>query len=412
MSFAVASLASCIHDNFETPNIPTLEAGKVITISDLRQMHTDSVLSGIYPSGYKFTENFSIYCICTMDDKSGNIYKSAYVQDQSDAVNLHLLSSGGLYQGDSVRIDLKGLILGDYENMLQLDSVHVDNNIQKLATLVYVEPELVTLSQIADGGYQGRLIRLEKVEFDETVLGNTWADAVNEETLNYYLFDCTREDSVIVRTSGYADFAGDKLPENKGSLVAVVGQFRNDWQLAIRDIDEVQFNGYRCGTAVFEENFDDVVNAEVFNADNWTNIATQGTVQWTGSNNGVKPAITLLPSSDAVQQTWLVSPAIEIPSDEPAIFSFESREGNDRGGELKAFISTDYNGDVDAATWVEFTEAQFADAGVSGFSDWTHSGLLSLADYAGKNVHIAFRYDGTSAETAIVFLDSFLVSFE
>jgi hypothetical protein len=70
-----------------------------------------------------------------MDDKSGNIYKSAYVQDVSRGINLHLMSSGGLYVGDSIRIKLKGLVLSEYAGMMQIDSVKVVDNIVKLATL-------------------------------------------------------------------------------------------------------------------------------------------------------------------------------------------------------------------------------------------------------------------------------------
>ena len=52
---------------------------------------------------------------------------------------------------------------------------------------------------------------------------------------------------VLVRTSGYADFAGTSVPDGKGSFVAVVSQFQSDMQLYIRDINEVQLNGPRCG---------------------------------------------------------------------------------------------------------------------------------------------------------------------
>ena len=50
------------------------------------------------------------------------------------AINVRLVSSGGLYEGDSIRINLNGTILDEYNGMLQLDNVDVDINVQKFFT--------------------------------------------------------------------------------------------------------------------------------------------------------------------------------------------------------------------------------------------------------------------------------------
>ncbi|MDA3910277.1 MAG: DUF5689 domain-containing protein [Bacteroidales bacterium] len=402
---------SCIHDDFEEPEIPDMPAGNVITISDLRQIYMDSVISGVHSEGYKFTENFSVYCTCTMDDKSGNIYKSAYVQDNTDAINLHLLSSGGIYEGDSIRLDVKGLILSDYENMLQLDSVHVDHNIMKIATQQYLEPELVTIPQIQTGNYQGKLVLIEKVQFEDASLGDTWADAENLETLNHNIEDCNGN-TIIVRTSGYADFAGRTIPEGKGSLVAIVGQFRDDWQLAVRNMYEVDMEGYRCGTPLYEENFDGVVNGEAIALDAWKNIAIEGNVLWMGMNTQTLTAARITPNSDLVQQTWLITPQIEIPEGIVPALEFETRAAFDLGGTLKVFVSEDYDGgdDPSTATWIELS-ATICDAPSNNFGTWTESGLISLADYS-DSIHIAFRYDGTDTQKTQYFIDKILVSMD
>ena len=410
---SLLGLNSCIHDNFEEPEIPDMPAGNVLTISDLRQIYMDSVISGVHSEGYKFTENFSVYCTCTMDDKSGNIYKSAYVQDNTDAINLHLMSSGGLYEGDSIRLDLEGLILNDYENMLQLDSVDVDHNILKIATQQYLEPEVVTIPQIQTGNYQAKLVIIEGVQFVDASLGQTFADEENLETLNHDLEDCNGN-TIIVRTSGYSDFASRLIPEGKGSIVAIVGQFRDDWQLAIRSMHEVDMDGYRCGTPLYEENFDGVVNGEAIALDAWKNIATEGNVLWMGMNSGNPPltAARITPNSDPVQQSWLITPQIEVPEGiEPAL-EFETNAAFDLGGTLKVFVSEDYDGgdDPSTATWTELS-ATICDAPSSGFGVWTESGLISLADYS-DNIHIAFRYDGTDTQKTQYFIDKILVSLD
>jgi hypothetical protein len=408
---SMLGLNSCIHDNFEEPEVPDMPAGNVLTISDLRQIYNDSVISGIYPQGYKFSSDFSVYCTCTMDDKSGNIYKSAYIQDNTDAINLHLMSSGGLYEGDSIRLDLKGLILNDYENMLQLDSVEVDKHILKLTTRKFRSPEIVSISQIQTGQYQAKLIQLNAIQFEESALGQTWADADNLETVNHNIEDCEGQ-SIIVRTSGYADFANQIVPEGKGSLIAIVGQFRDEWQLFVRDMNEVDMTGYRCGTPLFEENFDGVTNDEVFDFQTWKNLAINGNILWSGINTTNLTAINLNPNDEEEQQNWLISPQIELPEIENALLSFQTRAANDRGGILRVFISSDYDGSDNPAdfTWTELS-ANICDAPVSGFGDWTDSGNINLADYSG-NIYIAFRYDGTSEMTTKFYLDSFLISFD
>jgi hypothetical protein len=388
-----------------------MPAGNAITISELRQIYIDSVLSGVHPTGYKFTENFSVYCVCTMDDKGGNIYKSAYVQDATDAVNLHLMSSGGLYEGDSIRLDLEGLIINDYENMLQVDSVDVDHDIFKIATQQYIEPELVTIPQIQTGNYQARLVRIDKVQFEASAIGSTWADAENLETVNHNLEDCNGN-TIIVRTSGYADFANRIVPEGKGSLVAIVGQFRDDWQLSVRNLYEVDMDGFRCGTPIFENSFDDVVNGEAIALADWRNIATEGSVLWMGMNTTTLTAARFTPNSDPIQQTWLITPEIEIPDGVVPVLQFKTNAAYDLGGTLKVFVSDNYDGgdNPNAANWTELS-ATICDAPSTSFGSWIDSGIINLENYSDK-LHIAFRYDGTDSQNTQYFIDDVLLSMD
>ena len=101
----LVSLSSCIQKEFTEPDSPAIPTGTQMTIAQLRQFYQDSVVNKGLTS-YRFTEDYSVYAVVTMDDKMGNIYKSAYIQDNTGALNLHLLSSGGLYQGDSIRLYL------------------------------------------------------------------------------------------------------------------------------------------------------------------------------------------------------------------------------------------------------------------------------------------------------------------
>ncbi|MBW6481113.1 MAG: choice-of-anchor J domain-containing protein, partial [Bacteroidales bacterium] len=132
-----------------------------------------------------------------------------------------------------------------FNNMLQLDSVDGTRQIVKQASEKYIEPEVVTINDIKAGGHQARLVKLENVQFLESELGQTWADGINLLSVNRTLQDC-ENNIIIVRTSGYADFANDLLPEGNGSFIGIVGQFGDVWQLYVRDPQELGMSDERC----------------------------------------------------------------------------------------------------------------------------------------------------------------------
>ena len=227
----------CIHDEFGEPAPWDTPVGEVITIAGLRAMFSGEPV--------RFQGDYSVYATVTMDDKAGNIYRSAFIQDHTGAINLRLVAPGGIYRGDSVRIHLKGTTLNSYQRLLQLEDVNVDRNVFKIAVGRDVEPASAGIADIRTAQFQSRLVRLENVQFIAADTGRTYADTERLTTENRMLEDCSGN-RIIVRTSGYANFADHQVPGGMGNLVAVVSQFQNDMQLFIRSVDEVQLDGERC----------------------------------------------------------------------------------------------------------------------------------------------------------------------
>lgn len=246
---------ACVNYDFDTPDPLDIPLGEPKTIAEVRQMFSDNDDQAI-----RFTEDISIHGVITMDGSSGNIYRNAFIQDETAAINLRLMSPGGLYQGDSVRVNLKGTRLDAFNEMLQIDSVHTGNNIVKLKTGVIVEPfdtDIITL--LNDASMQGRLVRLNNVEFHPNDLGTSYADSENLLAQNKTLRDCSGSE-IIVRTSGYASFADSLVPEGNGSITGILAQFNNDRQLYIRELSEVNMEGPRCSE---QDNEDVITLAEV-----------------------------------------------------------------------------------------------------------------------------------------------------
>jgi hypothetical protein len=230
-------LGACVDQEFEQPQPWDRPVGTVLTVAQLRAMFTGSPVT--------FDQDYSVYATVSFDDKSGNLWRSAYVQDHTAGINLRLQAPGGLFEGDSVRIFLRGTVLNSYMEMLQLDNVNVDWNIIKQATNRPVTPRLVRITDLLSNTLQGQLIQLDNVQFSVSELGNTFADAQNLVTHNRVLEDCSGN-RIIVRTSGFANFAGQTLPTGSGSLIAVAARFGSDFQIFLRRASEVQLTNSRC----------------------------------------------------------------------------------------------------------------------------------------------------------------------
>jgi hypothetical protein len=397
----VAVLFPACQKEFDSPPLRTLPTGSVMTVAELRDLYNSADVH--------FRGDSSVYAVVTADEQNGNLYKNIYVQDHTGAIVMRMLYSGGLYQGDSIRIYLPGTKLSSYAGMLQLDSVDVDNNVIKQATQVEKAPQLVTISQIGPD-LQGKLIRLENVQFVSSDTALTYADAVNQNTVNRTLEDCGGA-QVLVRTSGYADFAGTSVPNGKGSFVAVVSQFQSDMQLYIRDLNEVQLNGPRCGMSActpegsLNETFSTVTNGQDASIECWLNVFTEGSRKWKGVVSGpdffveAKP-----PSFGDVNTTWLISAPVQYAAGMTLAFRSALGGAWQHDG-LSIMISTDINlndgVDVDNATWTPVSGAVLATDG-NGTGEWVPSGNVDLASYLSPDQPfvIGFKYTGTPGTAA------------
>lgn len=363
-------------------------------------------------------EDLSVYAVVTMDEQSGNIYKESYIEDATGGINLRLQASGGLYQGDSVRVYLKGTKLTKYNQMLQLDSVDVDNNIIKQATQQDRQPTVVTNIAFITAGHQAQLIQLNNVEFASTELGLTYADGTNQQSDNRMLED-TLGNQIIVRTSGYANFANDTVPEGNGTFIGVVSQYNNDLQLLIRDPNELSMNGPRHGggggggTPDVEKDFQD----QSITSGGWTTQLVTGSFNWTTSDQGSAGNFYAKMSNytnpgNQLSEAWLISPPLDFSSSTAPIFDFRNAY-NFTGDPLEVLISTNYDG-VSAPSTATWTNLTFH-ASTGGFA-WVSAsdppeGPIDLTSYLTNNVYIAFKYTGSNSSGSTWEVDDIEITY-
>lgn len=254
----VLGFSSCVKDDFDAPPAdgedPDITANT--TISQLKQLFSGSPV--------EITDSLVIQGVVISSDKAGNFYKTLVIQDATAGISIRL-DQADLYAdypiGRRIFVKCKNLWLGDYGNLVQLGGALDNSDPQNPGVLpipsaiigtyllkgkynIAVTPITLTIDQL-DNLYQNMLIRLNNTEFATAELGKTYADAVDQSSENRNVTDCNGN-SVILRNSGFAQFAGDTLPEGNGTLTAIFTVFGNTFQLVINDVTDVQFDSARC----------------------------------------------------------------------------------------------------------------------------------------------------------------------
>jgi len=416
---SVGTFTACkkTFDNPPSASDPDIVANT--TIKALKSLHANS---GAYDV---ISDNLIISGVVVADDKSGNLYKQLFIQDSTGGLQI-LLDANSLFGtypvGRRIFIYCKDLCISDYNGTMELGvKAYVDGlpsleGIPSGLISKYVvggslnNPVVPTVVNQNDLGtnmqdkYLGTLIQLDNYEFEDTTL--TYADtSVYKSTVNRYIKNCDGQ-SIIIRNSAYANFAGRKQPGGNGSVVAIYTTFGTTKQLLLRSADDVHFDGARCN--IFEEYFTILTTADnnqEFAFPGWTNIAPNSSSVWKYTvfgSTGKAIKVSAFGSGIDKDTSWLITPAIALPAGTTPKFSFSSAYQFAVGPtSLHAFISTDYSAGADpnGSTWTQLT----TDANIAGntatnnsgtYSSLVSTGLIDLTSYAGQTVHIAFKYMG------------------
>jgi hypothetical protein len=239
------------------------------------------------------------------------------------------------------------------------------------------------------------LIKIDSVEFSSLELFTTYADAVNQTSENRTLTDCSGN-TIIVRTSGYANYAGTQVAQGNGSLVAIVGVFGSTIQLYIRSLAEVQMTAPRCtGNAPFLfKDFED----NSITSGGWSIKNVSGSINWVTNGVGATSGSYYGQCSNYVSgtnyacDTWYISPSMDLSASVNPVLEFINAY-NYSGAPLELYISTDYvSGMPSTGTWTQLTGWTIS----TGSWSWV-TASINLSSYKQSNVHIGFRYTGTSS---------------
>lgn len=420
-AIAILSLSSCKKDKFDQPPTETVDPNLPVT-------HTIRALKELYTgTNFKFTDDIIISGIVVANDKGGNIYNQIIIDDGTAGISIGISQyglSGEFPVGRKVYVKCKDLYIAASNNLIglfgalditgatvEIPASLIPKYIVKANSGFPVVPiEIASISRLNDS-FQNRLIKILDVEFLEADANQPFADAVNKSSVSRYYKQCSGV-QMIVRTSGYADFAGKLTPKGKGSITGIYTVYRTDKQLLLRNAEEAEMNGIKCdGTdpnavVLFQENFNTVSaanNAEL-SLSNWLNINEIGGNKYKVAKFGsviCTKADMFNISNGSSSTQWLITPSINLDGSTNETLSFTSAAGFDNGGAtFRAFISTDYDGlstSPQNFTWTQLP-ATIATGPGSGFGSFISSGAIDISSYSG-NVYIAFKYVGTAPAT-------------
>ncbi len=251
-------IVSCVHDDvYNTPALANYECGELtpnLSLKDLKMM----------PLNTAITEDKIIEAYVGSTDETGNIYKTIYVQDaptnptQGLAISVDMVNTYTKFpQGSKIYVKVKGLAMGQYGGAPQLGlpgsgtTLRIPENqvknyiLRSCSPKVNITPKVMTLADMntASNDLLGALIQVNNAEFEARNLCSTYADA--GVSVDKMIVDPTTNVTTrVVRNSGYASFANDRLPSGNGSIVAIYSKFSSTYQLLINRKEDVNFTKF------------------------------------------------------------------------------------------------------------------------------------------------------------------------
>ena len=289
-----------------TTPIDTTSSGLTpnITISEIKSLYNNLLV--IDGDIKKFTDtNLILEATVISTDQYNNFYKELYIQDQTGGIVLNI-DKGDIYLdyniGQTVHIKLYGLNIYycDYKNIFEIGySIYDNNGEQQLGRIPsdkikdYIicsgtpsapSSKEITLDNSTNlDNNVGLLVKINSAQFIDPDLNKTYADAdgLNSQSLN--IETCLGTSSIILRTSGYADFADIICPSGNGVITAVLTKYGSNYQLIINNYSDVNFTNDRCennsydegtGSGTIDDPYD--VEAAIYNNNTATSVWVKG----------------------------------------------------------------------------------------------------------------------------------------
>lgn len=293
---AVFATTSCMDDDWKDPNSETSPYGNnsiqetnVVSIAELKNTYGPKQKDAINDT-VRIADGTQIKGIVTGNDIEGNIYSQISIQDDSDKPGIIISVaqgglSGQLQIGQEVLINVGGLYYGTYRSQPQLGVAYHDSSkdqnypsrisradwqnrfkvigkpdaskikVQVFSTNPDASKGELNVADLLDADvaykYAGCLVTLKGVEFAMGDGKTTLAPEDEGKTLGYGVtryfkgYDKTNK-QIGIRTSCYADFAANLVPQGVVDVTGVLScykssaKYNHTVQLALRRFSDIK----------------------------------------------------------------------------------------------------------------------------------------------------------------------------
>ena len=261
-------MTGCMDGDWDEPATDGTEFGNqyiqesnVVTIASLKQQYKAVIEDG---GLQQFTKPTQIKGIVTANDIEGNIYSEVAVDDGTGAI-LVCVGQGGLFAqlpvGQEVIVELNGLYIGGYGKQPEIGTPYTNKNgrtyVSRMSRMVWqdhfrttgyrlhAEPVEFDKTKVSNATYIadncGKLMTIKDVKF-QNAANLVYADEDSKDAANCVnrTLQGISSNSLVVRTSTYADFAALPLPTGTCDITGIFTRYNNTWQILIREISDVK----------------------------------------------------------------------------------------------------------------------------------------------------------------------------
>lgn len=251
-------LVSCVQDeDFSVPPLECNDPNLSQTIS------AEDLYKNSSSSAKLYGNDDVIIGYVVSSDEGGNIYKNiSFVDSDGNGFNMAVdkYDTYTFYEpGRKVYINLKnlytqidfgGLEIGELYNNTQIGRIPellIEDYIKRSCEVIDEETLVhkISLADISDD-YLFSLIEVDNVQFKDDEVGENFYSSSNElgGATNRYIVD-DKGYEIIVRTSSFADFANNPLPEGSGKIRGILTRYNDDYQLFMRSESDISMSGDR-----------------------------------------------------------------------------------------------------------------------------------------------------------------------
>jgi hypothetical protein len=318
--------------------------------------------------------------------------KNVIIQDGTAGINVRFDAAHSFNMNDQIEVVVSNLELSEYSKLLQLNNTPIDFG-KKVGTTT-ITPNVMTVGQLLTNGenLESTLVTLKDVTLTG---GTTYKDT------KIYAGDGTGSINLYSRSA--ATFASNPIPTSKVDITAIVGQYNDNYQISIRNLDDVKGGGTNPGTEIFKDDFESGLGK-------WQAISAKGDEVWAidaaHGNPGACAKMSGYNVSSKENEDWLISSKIDLTSVTAANLSFDNAK-NYTGNDMELLISKDYSGSGSpaAANWTTLNYNKS-----TGSFTYVGTGPVSLSSFIGNKIYIAFKYTSTTSASSTWEIDNVKVT--